>query len=125
MLVALAQIFLISRSLGYGGGLNPDALARIMLVVTGILVIVQGNVAPKLPRLSNRFAALNLDPWQSARYRRFGGRMTVAFGLVMVVTAVLLPLHATTPIFLILSLAFYGAIIWYFVRLKREPAVLP
>lgn len=122
MLTALAQVFLISRSLGYDGGLNPEIISRAMMGVTGILVIMQGNIAPKLPRLSKRFAALNLDPWQSARSRRFGARMTVAFGLAMVSAAVLLPLRATAPIFLTLSLVFYGALIWYFLRLKREPS---
>jgi hypothetical protein len=124
-LTALAQVFLISRSLGHGLDLNPEAFARIIMAVTGMLVIMQGNILPKLPRLSRRFAALNLDPWQSARSQRFGARITVAFGLFVMIAAVLLPLRATTPIFLVLALAFYAALIWYFLRLKREPAPQP
>ncbi|HEY4077592.1 MAG TPA: hypothetical protein VGM26_11760 [Rhizomicrobium sp.] len=125
MLLALMEGFIICRSLGHGFGLNPETLARIMMAVAGTLVIMQGNVLPKLPWLSARWRLFRLDPWQSARSRRFSGRITVAFGLAMVIAAVLLPPRATTPILLILTLAFYGAIIWYFVRLKREPSMWP
>jgi hypothetical protein len=125
VILALMQAFLISRSLGHARGLNPQIIARIVMAVTGILVIMQGNVVPKLPRVPSRFAALNLDPWQSSRSRRFAGRTTVAFGLAVIAGAFLLPLRATSLTVLLLMLAFYGAIIWYFVRLKREPSPLP
>lgn len=122
IVMALAQAFNISRSLGYGVSLNAELVARTIMAVTGILVIMHGNALPKLPRLSKRFASLNLEPWQSARSRRFTGWMTVAFGLVVVNAAVLLPLRAAVPIILILTLGFYIAAIWNFVRLKREPS---
>ena len=121
VMVTLMQAFMIARSLGHGLGLNPEAIARAMLAVTGSLMVMHGNIIPKLPRLSKRIAVFNLDPWQSARSLRFTGRMTVAFGLVMMVAAVLLPMRATVSTVLILTLGFYGAVLWYFVRLKREP----
>jgi len=124
VIMVLMQTFIIGRSLGYGLGLDAQAISRITMVVTGILVIILGNVRPKLPRLSKRFAALDLDPWQSARNGRFTGRTTVAFGLAVVIAAVLLPPRATTPTVFVLWLAFCSAIIWYFVRLKREPSPL-
>jgi hypothetical protein len=125
MLMVLAQALNISRSLGYDLSLDGQTFARFVLAAIGILTVVQGNVMPKLPRLSKRFAALNLDPWQTARSRRFSGWMTVTFGLAMIVAAFLLPLRAATPTFLILTAAFYVALTWYFVRLKREPSPLP
>lgn len=124
VLSALMQVFLISRSFGYTG-LNPEIVARAVMGVTGILTVMFGNVVPKLPRLSKRFAALNLEPWQSARHMRFGARMTVVFGLAMTIAAILLPIRAVAPIFLTATLAFCGAVFWYFVKLKREPSPRP
>ncbi len=124
VIMALMQAFMIARSLGHDLGLNPQAITRMVMVMAGILVIMHGNIIPKLPRLSKRIAMFNLDPWQSARSMRFSGRMTVGFGLATIVAAVLLPPRATLFTFLILTLAFYGAVLWYFVRLKREPPTL-
>jgi hypothetical protein len=126
ILTTLAQAFNISRSLGYDLSLDGQAFSRFILVSGGILTMMQGNLLPKLPGLSQRFALFNLDPWQSARSRRFHGWITVAFGLVMIMAAFLLPLRAISPTFFLpLTLAFYAALIWYFVRLKREPSPLP
>ncbi len=122
--IALMQVFLISRSFGHGFGLNPEIVARAGMGVTGILTMMFGNVVPKLPRLSKRFAALNLDPWQSARHTRFGARMTVAFGLAMTIAAVLLPISAVAPIFLTSMVAFFGAVYWHRRKLKKEPSPL-
>jgi hypothetical protein len=123
--MVLAQTFIISRSLGYGLDLDAQAMTRTIIVATGILVIVLGNVRPKLPRLSKRFALLDLDPWQSVRNSRFAGRMTVAMGLAVIVAAILLPLRAMTTTIFIVWLGFCGAIIWHFVMLKREPSPRP
>ena len=126
VLMTLAQAFNISRSLGHDFSLDGQNFSRFILVSGGILTVIQGNLLPKLPRLSQRFALFNLDPWQSARSRRFKGWITVALGLTMIISALLLPLRAISPaIFLPLILAFYAALIWYFVRLKRDPSPLP
>jgi hypothetical protein len=126
ILTTLAQAFNISRSLGHDLSLDGQTFARFILVSAGILTVMQGNLMPKLPRLSQRFALFHLDPWQSARSRRFQGWITVAFGLVMIMAALLLPLPAISPTFFLpLTLIFYAALIWYFVRLKREPSPLP
>jgi hypothetical protein len=125
VLMALMQVLLISRSFGHGIGLNPEIVARALMGVTGILTMMLGNVMPKLPRLSKRFAALNLDPCQYARHTRFGARMTVAFGLAMTIAAVLLPMRAVEPIFLTLALAFIGALFWHKHKLRSEPSPLP
>lgn len=122
---ALAQAYIISRSLGLGLGVDPQVMTRAVMMMVGILVIVYGNVRPKLPRLSKRFASLELDPWQFARNSRFTGRMTVGMGLALVIAALLLPLRITTVTCLILALTFHGAVIWHFIRLKREPSPRP
>jgi hypothetical protein len=125
VMMALMHAFMIARSLGYGLGLNAEAIARAATAVIGILMVIQGNVVPKLPRTSKRIAALDLDPWQSARSRRFAGRLCVALGLAMVIAAALLPMRAVSPVILVLGLAFIGAVTWHTVKLKREPSPLP
>lgn len=125
MLVALAQTFIIGRSLGHGFGLNPEILARAMLMASAIMLTTYGNSIPKLPRVSKRIAAFNLDPWQSARSRRLAGRLTVALGLFQIIAAMLLPVRAITPIVMVLCLAYLGAISWHVFWLKREPSLLP
>ena len=70
------------------------------------MLTTYGNSIPKLPRVSKRIAAFNLDPWQSARSRRLAGRLTVAFGLFQVIAAVLLPVRAITPVIMVLCLVY-------------------
>lgn len=125
ILMALAQTFIIGRSLGHGFGLNPEILARAMLMASAIMLTTYGNSIPKLPRVSKRIAAFNLDPWQSARSRRLAGRLTVALGLFQIIAAMLLPVRAITPIVMVLCLAYFGAISWHVFWLKREPSLLP
>jgi hypothetical protein len=124
VMTALAQAVIISRSLHHGLWLNPETLGRTVVGVGGILTMMYGNIVPKLPRVSKRFAALNLDPWQSARSRRVAGWMTVALGLAMINAAVLLPLRAMAPAALALCAVYYCVCIWHFARLKREPSPL-
>ena len=123
--MALMQVMVISRSFGHGFGLNPVIVARALMGATGILAMMFGNVVPKLPRLSKRFAMLNLDPWQRARHTQFGARMTVAIGLAMTIAAVLLPISAVAPILLTSTIAFFGAVYWHRHKLKKEPSPLP
>jgi len=125
MLTALAQTFIIGRSLGHSFGLNPEIFARAVLMVSAIMLTTYGNNIPKLPRVSKRFAAFNLDPWQSARSMRLAGRLTVAFGLFQIIAAVLLPVRAITPVIMVLCLAYLGAIFWHVFWLKREPSPQP
>ena len=124
-MTALAQAVIISRSLHYGLWLNPENVARAVVAVGGILTMMHGNIVPKMPSVSKRIAALNLDAWQSARSRRLTGWMTVAFGLAMINAAVLLPLRAMAPTVLTLCVAYYCVFIWHFARLKRESSLLP
>ena len=125
VLTAFAQAFIIGRSLGHSFGLNPELFARAVLTVSAIMLTTYGNNIPKLPSVSKRIAAFNLDPWQSARSRRLAGRLTVAFGLFQVITAVLLPVRAITPIIMVLCLVYLGAIFSHVFLLKREPSPLP
>jgi hypothetical protein len=124
VLSALAQSFMISRSLGYGLSVNGETLARAVIAAGGILLMTQGNNMPKLPWISSRFAAFQLDPWQFARSKRLAGRLSVAFGLAMMAAAILLPVRATPLIVLPLCLLYAGVIKWHAFRLKREPSPL-
>jgi hypothetical protein len=124
MLTLLGDAFLISRSLGYGGGLNGEVFSRAVIMVSAVLVMAQGNNMPKLPWISSRFGAFQLDPWQQVRARRFAGRLSIGYGLAMIAAAALLPVRVIPPIVIALTPLYLGAIIWRSVRLKRESPVL-
>jgi len=125
VITAMMQAFIIGRSLGYGNGVDAEALSRAVIMVSAILVIIQGNSMPKLPWISSRFAAFQLDPWQSARARRFAGWLSIAYGLAMIAAAALLPVRAIAPFVMAFTTVYVGAIVWNSFRLKREPSLLP
>jgi len=121
---ALMQSFIIGRSLGYGNSVDAEALSRAVIMVSAILVMIQGNNMPKLPWISSRFPAFQLDPWQSARARRFAGWLSIAYGLALIAAAALLPARAMAPIVMAFTPVYLGAIIWNCFRLKREASLL-
>jgi hypothetical protein len=122
VMVTLMQFFIIGRSLDYGNGLNADAISRGVIIVSAILMMLQGNNMPKLPWISSRFPALQLDPWQSARAKRFAGRMSIGLGLIMIAVAALLPARIIGPAVMSAVPLYIGVIVWYSLRLKREPS---
>jgi hypothetical protein len=122
VLTAVMEVFLISRSLGHGFGINAEVLARGTITVSAILIMMQGNVLPKMPSVSARFPALQLDEWQQVRSRRFTGRMSIGFGLTMIAAAALLPLRAVAPVIVVLVPFYVGVVFWNIFRLKREPS---
>jgi hypothetical protein len=122
---ALMQAFMIGRSLGLGINLSGETLARFVIGSTSVLIIMHGNNLPKLPWISSRFAAFQLDPWQSARLKRFSAWMSIAYGLGMIAATVLVPMRVLPPLVLVLCPVYLGAIIWNALRLKREPSPMP
>lgn len=121
ILTVLGQAYVISRSLGFDFDQSGDVMGRGTIIVTALLVMIHGNSLPKMPWLSSRFSAYQLDPWQHARSRRFSGWMSIVFGLAMIVIALLMPLRTIAPIVMGLSLAYVVAIHLNIMRLKREP----
>lgn len=124
VLAAMAQGFMISRSLGYGLELNNEVFGRATIVLMALLIIVQGNNMPKLPWIASRFPAYQLDAWQQARSQRFTGRLSILFGIALIVAAALLPMRIVPFITMAFVPVYLGLIVWYALRLKREPSAL-
>jgi hypothetical protein len=125
VLSGLMHVFMVSRSLGASLNLNGEILSRLVIGITAILVMMQGNRLPKLPWVTSRFKAFELDAWQSARLKRFSGRLSVAYGLALIVVAALVPTRAMGPLVMAIVPVYLGAIVWYCRRLKREKSLLP
>jgi len=125
VIATLMQGFVIGRSLGYGNGVDGDVLSRGVIVLVAILIMIQGNSMPKLPWISSRFPAFDLDPWQQVRSRRFAGRMSIAFGLAMIAAALLLPVSIVPFLVMALALSYLGVIVWHALKVKREPSPAP
>lgn len=80
---------------------NPDAAASISIdvikfvsIATGILLIILGNIMPKMRRnsffgLRTKWSMVNDRVWQKSQ--RFGGIASVVCGLFMVITAAIIP----------------------------------
>ena len=121
-LTVLMHGYIISRSLGLAEALDGEVLARGTVVITAILVMIHGNALPKMPWLSSRIPSFQLDAWQSARSRRFAGWTSIVMSMAMIAAALLMPMKAVAPIVMGLSLVYLGAIIWYALKVKREPS---
>ncbi len=122
IVATLMQAFMIARSLGYGAQLDGEVVSRLVIIVVAILIILQGNALPKLPWITSRMPAFQLDAWQQTRARRFSGRASIAFGLVMIAAALLLDAGIIAPLVMGLVPLYLGALIWYSLKLKREPS---
>jgi hypothetical protein len=116
---ALAYAYHIARTLGALQSVDRLTLSHFMLAVTGIFLMAYGNTLPKLPWLSKRSSPL--DPWQWNQHRRFQGKLVFFFGLLVVMTAPVLPIKMAAPAGLGLSLAVIATSLWYRAKVKREP----
>jgi hypothetical protein len=125
VLGVLMHAFLISRSLGAGLGLNGQTLSRLVIGITGLLIMMQGNNLPKLPWVTSRCTAFQLDAWQSARLKRISGFASITYGLIMVAAAALVPVSTLAPLVMGLVPIYLGTLIWTALRLKREPSLMP
>ena len=111
VIMAVAQVFVVARSLGLLQSVDRPTFARLIAVVAGIFMIMRGNMTPKMPWLSMRFRPL--DPWQWNRYQRFGGKLAVASGLFMAVGLPLLPIQMLAPTGLGMTLVILVLSYWY------------
>lgn len=125
VITASAQAFMLARSLGALQSVDRLTLSHVISVVTGIFMMLVGNMVPKLPRLSARFRHAQLDPWQWNRHLRFAGKLMVVFGLLIAVGMPLLPLEMVRPVTLGLTLAFIAVSYWHRAKVKREPSPQP
>jgi hypothetical protein len=120
-MTALAQAFNLARSLGALQYINRLTLMHVIFVVTGIFMILIGNMLPKMPWLLMRFRPL--DPWQWNRHLRFGGKVMVAFGLLFAVGMPLLPVRMVVPTGIGLALIIVAVNYWHRAKVKHEPSL--
>lgn len=124
-IMASAEAFNLARSLGALQSVSRITLAHVIFVVGGIFMMVVGNMLPKMPWLSARFRSAQLNPWQWNRQLRFGGKITVVFGLFLAVGLPLLPVKMALPTILGLSLTIMAVNYWHRAKVKREPSPQP
>ena len=119
--MAVLQAFVLTRSLGL---VSPSNLgvARGGSVMIGVMFLIFGNIAPKVPVPPQR-NSFQLDSWKVSRMLRFGGKLFVGLGLAFVLGGILLPLEYWHPVFLCLMLAAVMAGIWYSIKLRHERLV--
>jgi len=125
VIAALMQAFVLARSLGALQSIDRLTLSHGLTVVVGIFMMLVGNMAPKLPRLTARFRSAQLDPWQWNRHLRFGGKLMVVFGLIIAVGMPLLPPEMASPAMLCLAMACLAVNYWHRAKVKRDPSPQP
>jgi hypothetical protein len=121
VVIALAQAFNLARSLGALQSVNRLTLAHGIVVVTGIFMMLAGNMLPKMPWLSARFRPFRLDPWQWNRQMRFVGKLMVGMGLFLTLVLLLLPQRMAFPALAGTWLIAMIASLWHRAKVKREP----
>jgi hypothetical protein len=119
--LALIQAFVLAHSLGLVS-LSNLGTARGGSVMIGIVFMMVGNFAPKVPSLPQGKSS-PLDLWRVSRMFRFAGKLFVGLGLAFVLGGILLPLEYWHPVFLCLMLGALTAGIWYSIKLRHERLV--
>jgi hypothetical protein len=91
---------------------SSTLLIRLLVAGYGLVVVVAGNLAPKLPPLEKRRPfGLSLGTAGEAAVARLGGWLLVSFGLVTTVSALLLPLRFVAPVMGSMALAMLAVIL--------------
>jgi hypothetical protein len=114
------QLFPIIRHLGIP--LPSSAwLFRLLVAGYGLVLVVAGNLAPKLPPLDQqRLFRFSLGRAAGAAMSRLGGWLLVSFGLITIASSLLLPLHLTSPLMGLLALVVLVAILAKWRQLLRQ-----
>jgi len=116
--MALLQAFVLTRSLGLVSTSNLG-IARGSSVMIGVMFMIIGNIAPKMPVPPQR-NSFQPDPWKVSRTLRFGGKLFVGLGLAFVLGGILFPLEYWESVFGSLMLTALAAGIWYSIKLRHE-----
>jgi hypothetical protein len=118
VLMALVQAFGLTCSLGI---VSPSGLAtaRGGSVMIGIMFMILGNIAPKMPVPPQR-NSFQPDSWKVSRMLRFGGKLLVGLGLAFVLGGILFPLEYWESVFGSLMLTALAVGIWYSIKLRHE-----
>ena len=119
MLFALGlHVIVLRAALGY-----PVEMRRVLPIGVGVLFIVIGNLLPRAR--PNWFIGLR-TPWTLSSDRvwekthRFGGRIFVAGGILLIIAALFSAQWAHFVLFAVVLLCSAGAFIYSYLEWKRE-----
>jgi uncharacterized membrane protein len=98
--------------------------SRLVTIAVGVLLVLIGNIMPKIPR--NPYAGVRIPPytlnsdraWRAAN--RAGGWFFVILGIVLTSLGVILPEPAALYGLLLLPVAMIGGLVWLTLLTKRE-----
>jgi hypothetical protein len=114
----MLQAFVLMRSLGLVSPSNLG-MARGGSVMIGVMFMIIGNIAPKMPVPPQR-NSFQPDSWKVSRMLRFGGKLFVGLGLAFVLGGILFPLEYWESVFGSLMLTALAAGFWYSIKLQHE-----
>ncbi len=115
-------------AINYSGdpvALKPDTLIRFISIVTGVLLMFFGNIMPKARRnaifgLRTKWSMANDQVWRKSQ--RFGGISAVICGVLMVLSAAILPGDWNMAAMTLLILAWIAACVSAsYVYYKKMP----
>jgi len=112
------QVIVLRAALGY-----PVEMRRVLPIGVGVLFIVIGNLLPRAR--PNWFIGLR-TPWTLSSDRvwekthRFGGRIFVAGGILLIFAALFSAQWAHVVLFAVVLLCSAGAFIYSYLEWKRE-----
>ena len=91
---------------------SPELCSRLFVASYGLVVVVSGNRAPKLPPLEwRRPGVLSLGKAGQVAISRLAGWLLVSFGVTIIVIALFLPVRLIAPVMGSLALAMLAAIL--------------
>lgn len=112
------HIVVLGASLGY-----PIQMQRVIPIGVGVLLIIIGNLLPRTR--SNWFLGIR-TPWTLSSDRvwekthRFGGRMFVAGGILIIVAGFLWAEWAHKVLFAVMAVVAFSVLIYSYLEWKRE-----
>jgi hypothetical protein len=121
VIVTAIEFLTIGRSLGVTANLDPIAVDRAEIALLGLLIMATGNHLPKLPWLQSRIALLRLTPVQGENYLRVRGRLTVATGIAVVISASVMSVKFVFPAIAAVTFGCIGIGIFCRAQLRRQP----
>ncbi len=91
---------------------SPELCFRLLVAGYGVILVVSGNRAPKLPPLEwRRPGVLSLGMAEQVAISRLAGWLLVSFGVTTIASALFLPVRAITPVMGSLVVAMLVAIL--------------
>jgi uncharacterized membrane protein len=114
---------ILRAALGY-----PVAIERVLPLAMGVLFIVIGNLLPRAR--PNWFVGIR-TPWTLSSDRvwekthRFGGRVFVASGLLILLGALVMPQWEHIVLFIVVLVCVASVLVYSYLEWKREQTAAP